>query len=465
MTKSKILIVEDQFIEAFNLQAILERAGYQVCSVARSVPTALIIVEKEKPDMVLLDISLQGNLNGIDLARALSEKNIGFVFLSANSQKQFLEAAKLTKPYGFLVKPFREKDVLVMLDIACYLQREKLESAQIREGLSKNSPALLNNAALSNIIGTSRSILEVIENINIVGQSDTSVLILGESGTGKELVAQCIHQISSRKAKPLVIVNCAALPANLIESELFGHEKGSFTGAINKRTGKFEQADGGTIFLDEIGELPLELQVRFLRVLQEKTIEPIGGSTKKINVRVIAATNRKLEDEIASCRFRMDLYYRLNVFPIEMPALRERKEDIISLANHFINIFAQREGRIITGFTESVMKKLLDYSWPGNVRELENLMERSVLLAKSTMIESINFPKQINSDLLLNNGGQMKSIEENERDHILAVLEKCKWKISGKDGAAEMLKINVSTLNSRIKKLGLIRSNKKIDHL
>ncbi|PZF72712.1 sigma-54-dependent transcriptional regulator [Taibaiella soli] len=452
----RILIVEDQFIEANNLKLTLKKAGYQVCSIARSVPDALEIIDFERPEIVLLDIFLQGPQTGIDLASMLNEKNIPFVFLSANSNRQTLDAAKATNPCGFLVKPFREKDVLVTLDVALYIHQQK-QTAIDTPGAVPKIPS--DNKALADIIGKSAGITEILEQVTIVSKSDTSVLVLGESGTGKELIAQAIHSLSRRSAGPLVVVNCGALPANLIESELFGHEKGAFTGATEKRIGRFEAADGGTVFLDEIGELPPDLQVKFLRVLQEKEIEPIGGKKKKINVRVIAATNRVLEDEMAAGRFRMDLYYRLNVFPLTLPPLRNRKEDILLLAEYFLNLYAKREQKNITGFTEQVAKTLAEYSWPGNIRELENLMERSVLLTTGRLISSVALPsaaKKVNATTT-----QLKTMTENERDHILAVLQHCDWKIYGQGGAAEMLDMNASTLQSRMKKLGI---EKKISH-
>ncbi|MEP6628533.1 MAG: sigma-54 dependent transcriptional regulator [Ginsengibacter sp.] len=456
--KIKILIVEDQFIEANNLKMILERAGYQVCSIARSVPVALKIIEQEKPDMILIDIFLKGDLTGIDLAHSLKEKNIAFVFISANSDKQILDAAKSTRPYGFLVKPFREKDVLVMLDVAWYLHQQNLQPVIQKKAAPKYVSSTQRFEEIKSIIGKSENMVDVAEKIRIVSQSDISVLILGESGTGKELVARDIHNLSNRKNKPITVVNCAALPANLIESELFGHERGSFTGALNKRIGKFEQADKGTIFLDEIGEMPLDLQVKFLRVLQEQEIEPIGGQLKKIDVRVIAATNRKLEEEVAAGRFRIDLYYRLNVFPVFLPALRERKDDLILLANHFINIYSKKEGKIITGFTQDVINRMLEYNWPGNVRELENLMERAVLLATKNIIDSLTLPNNKKNGATPIEDKKPKTMEENERDHVITVLTKCDWKIYGPGGAAEMLNINASTLSSRMKKLGIQKS-------
>ncbi|MCQ6957011.1 sigma-54-dependent transcriptional regulator [Mucilaginibacter aquariorum] len=452
--KTKILIVEDQFIEANNMQGILERAGYKVTGIARSVPIALKAIEKERPDMVMLDILLQGNLTGIDLAAKLREQNIAFVYLSANSNKQILDAAKATKPYGFLVKPFRAKDVLVMLDVAWYLHSQLEEEVKNREAFLKSGfqPP---NGELKSIIGSSPAITDILNSVKIVSRSDTAVLILGESGTGKELIAQAIHKLSDRKNKPLIVVNCGALPSNLIESELFGHEKGSFTGAYNKRIGKFEQADGGTIFLDEIGELPMDLQVKFLRVLQEKEIERIGGNAKKIDVRIIAATNRNLEEEISAGRFRLDLYYRLNIFPINLPPLRERRSDILLLANYFLKKYADKQGKTITGFSDEVIAIMKQYSWPGNVRELENMMERSVLLSMGTLINSLILPKDKGSPIIEIEIDRVKTMEENERDHILATLAKCDWKVYGEGGAAEMLNINVSTLNSRMKKLGI----------
>jgi two-component system response regulator HydG len=459
--KGTVLIVEDQFIEANTLKNILKMEGYPVLPIAHSVEDARQIMERHTPGIVLLDIQLRGALTGIDLAASLREKNIPFVYLSANSDKPVVDAAIATKPYGFLVKPFKEKDVLVMLDVATYLHQHSLESkagSLARVPDQRDRPG---GNEFSHIIGKSPLFLEVLKNVRIVGPAETSVLILGESGTGKELIAQAIHLISARKAKPLVVVNCATLPANLIESELFGHEKGTFTGALDKRIGKFEQADGGTIFLDEIGELPPDLQIKFLRVLQEKEIEPIGGQKRKINIRVIAATNRKLEDEMVAGRFRMDLYYRLNVFPISLPPLRERKEDIVLLANHFLQIYAGKEKKAITGMADHVINEMLCYPWPGNVRELENVMERSVLLAgDAIIINTSSLPANAGKALLAGMEDRVKTITENERDHILTALEKCNWRIYGTGGAAELLEINSSTLKSRMKKLGIERKGK-----
>jgi transcriptional regulator with GAF, ATPase, and Fis domain len=284
---------------------------------------------------------------------------------------------------------------------------------------------------------------------------------LGESGTGKERVADCIHNLSPRKNNPFVKVNCAALPSTLIESELFGHEKGSFTGASDRRIGKFEKADKGTIFLDEIGEISLDMQVKLLRVLQEKYIERIGSKDiTKVDVRIIAATNRNLEKEVAEGRFRLDLYYRLNVFPIELPPLRERTEDIPTLVHHFINIYNRKAGKKITGLSDKVLKSMTEYNWPGNIRELENLIERSVLLTKGTIIEEIFLsPKHARNDSSTNQDLRMKTIFENERDYIINILKKCNGRIWGAGGAAEILNIPPTTLRSKMKKLGIAKEN------
>lgn len=463
--KIKLLIVEDQFIEANNLKLILKGAGYEICSIARSVKIALNIVNAEKPDLVLLDIFLQDELTGIDLAKVLEKRGIPFVFISANSNQDVLDAAKSTRPYGFLVKPFRKRDVLVMLDVAWYLHQHSQGSLREEERPIEKKKAT--GQLISNVIGSTDSMRALMKNVEIVAPSNTSVLILGENGTGKELIAKSIHQYSKRNGKPFVVVNCAALPPNLIESELFGHEKGAFTGALTRRIGKFEQADGGTIFLDEIGELPLDMQVRFLRVLQEREIESIGGVVKKIDVRVLAATNRNLHHEVSAGRFRIDLYYRLNVFPLHLPSLRDRKTDIPMLADHFLQIFAKQEGKTLTGFSGSALQEMMKHDWPGNVRELQNLVERSVLLATGSVIENVSIETSGQTPIpAVYPSGTMKTIAENERDHIISVLERCNWKIAGRGGAAEILDMNPSTLNSRIRKLGIekmVRSRKSND--
>ena len=454
--KEKLLIVEDQFIEANDLRIMLTRKGYTISGIARSVQEALESIAKEKPDLVLLDIYLKGNLTGIDLATRLREENIAFVYLSANSSSDILAAAKTTEPYGFLVKPFRERDVLVALEIARYRHEHSLESRLRREsGLQKQLTEIA-AGGFEGIIGQSPRLLSVFESIAQVAPQDTSVLILGESGTGKERIAESVQKLSSRKNLPFIKVNCATLPAALIESELFGHEKGAFTGAADKRIGKFEQASGGTILLDEIGEMPIELQAKWLRVLQEKEIERIGGKAPiRIDVRVIATTNRNLEQEVAEGRFRLDLYYRLNVFPIHLPALRERAEDIPALVDHFVRYYGSRSGKKISGVADKAMQALVAYEWPGNIRELEHLIERTLVLTKGDTIKDIVLPTPRQQTHAPSDGVRIKTMEENERDHIIEVLKTCHGRIWGVGGAAELLGIPPTTLQSKMKKLGI----------
>lgn len=308
------------------------------------------------------------------------------------------------------------------------------------------------------IIGKSPALLSVFDNILQVAPAETTVLILGESGTGKERIASGIHANSSRKNAPLIKVNCAALPASLIESELFGHEKGAFTGAVERRIGKFELANKGTLFLDEIGEMPVETQSKLLRALQEKEIERLGGTgTISVDMRIIAATNRNIEKEVADGRFRLDLYYRLNVFPIEMPPLRERRDDIPRLAKHFLKHFAAKNNRCVERLSEEALKCLLRYNWPGNIRELENLMERSVLLSRTDTIEQIPLPLHVRD--VQDTSWYLKTIDENEREHIETVLRRVNGRIRGYGGAAEILGVPPTTLASKILKLGIKRTD------
>jgi transcriptional regulator with GAF, ATPase, and Fis domain len=314
-----------------------------------------------------------------------------------------------------------------------------------------------NNEGFHGIVGDSNAMKNVYELIAQVAPSQSTVLIFGETGTGKELAASAIHDLSMVSNKKMIKVNCASIPVNLIESELFGHEKGAFTGATEQRIGKFEQAEDSTIFLDEIGELPLELQGKLLRVLQEKEIERIGGNkTIKVNARVIAATNRSLEKEVAEDRFRSDLYYRLNVYPIPLPALRDRPEDIAVLGNFFLERHAGKIGKKIKGFSKKVLNSMTGNAWPGNVRELENMVERSVLFAKNDIISEMIFPpvfitesNSTETDLYL------KTLQEVEREHILKVVKKCNGRISGPQGAAILLNLPGTTLISKMQKLGI----------
>src|SRR6185437_5493261 len=614
----KILIVEDEMIVATDLRMMLERNNFIVTGIARSYEKALELIAEGKPEMVLLDIFLTGKLTGIDLAKKLKEKGLAFIYLSANANEEVLSAAKKTEPCDFIVKPFREKDLLVTIEIARYRHENRVESSYMMEeelqgqlenffsgsssweqkllqtvtslqahlpfdfcsaGFNDMGEHSLNNHSIlrigfneyqsirlkelvtitgvkmdeliammskeqkktscttyndeafemeirnsslkklfanafqmksllilplqfpgkpvfnfyffsrrpdaykprhihllnhlrytlsrfienefsnnkierssprkniktekpneinyfEKIVGKSHLLLNVFDQVTQVAPMNTSVLILGESGTGKESIADAIHDLSPRKARPFIKINCATLPSTLIESELFGHEKGSFTGALDKRIGKFEQANEGTIFLDEIGEMSLDMQVKLLRVLQEQEIERIGGKAPiKINVRIVAATNRNLEKEVAERRFRLDLYYRLNVFPVTLPPLRERKEDITLLTNYFINFFNKKAGKNITGVSSKVHQLLLNYTWPGNIRELQHLIERSVLMTRGNTIEEISIPAVFRTGIAdQQEKNIMKSIFENEKEYILSVLKKSKGKIWGIGG-------------------------------
>ena len=308
------------------------------------------------------------------------------------------------------------------------------------------------------ILGQSDSLRHVLFRAEQVASTNTTVLILGETGTGKELIADAIHNMSPRKNRPMITVNCAALPANLIESELFGREKGAFTGADSRQIGRFEIAHGSTLCLDEIGELPLELQAKLLRVIQHNEFERLGSSqTIKVDVRIVATTNRNLEEEVQKGRFRQDLYYRLNVFPITVPPLRQRKEDIPLLAQAFIERYARKLGKQITSIQKQTMKALQDYPWPGNIRELESIIERAVILCPGPVLHLAD--KLAISSFPLSSG--VRTLEETERNQILKTLLETRWRIEGKDGAAEILGIHPSTLRARMHKLGIVRQETK----
>ena len=318
------------------------------------------------------------------------------------------------------------------------------------------------------IIGQSEPMLRTLRDVAEVAETDATVLILGETGAGKEVIARAIHEASRRSDKPLVKVNCAAIPPTLIESEFFGHEKGAFTGATAKREGRFSLADGGTIFLDEVGELPLEVQAKLLRVLQEGEFEPLGSSkTRKVNVRVIAATNHDLRQAALKRTFREDLYYRLSVFPIELPPLRDRGDDVILLASAFVEKFARRMGRAIAPLSPEYIRRLKTYDWPGNVRELQNVIERAIITSRDGRLNLDRALPESSKTAGVEPAAPLNPAPENiltdrafremERNNIIRALEACGWKVAGEDGAARLLGVNSSTLNSRMKSLGIER--------
>lgn len=328
-------------------------------------------------------------------------------------------------------------------------------SASECEGCSKEVSCA--QADFKGIVGRSATLQHVLELVDMVAASDSTVLLLGETGTGKELIAHAIHERSIRSKRSLVKLNCAAIPSGLLESELFGHERGAFTGAIAPRAGRLDQADKGTLFLDEVGDIPMELQPKLLRVLQEREFERLGSTqTRKVDVRLVAATHRNLEAMMCEGQFRDDLYYRLNVFPIEIPPLRERREDIPLLTLHFIQRFAWRMDKTIETIPCESMQALTRYNWPGNIRELQNLIERAVVLSSGPVLQVPLRDLQTRTTPPLGTK-QVRTLAEAERDHILAALKEADWVLAGPRGAATLLGINRSTLQFRMRKLGIVR--------
>jgi len=388
-----------------------------------------------------------GLKNVYALPLRVGNKNIGTIWLLANRLSPLLLKG-ICAQISIAVDNIQANEKL--LD---YKKQLEVENDYLREQIK----TIYN---FSEIIGSGDQMQKVYRLMSLVADSNTTVLVLGETGTGKELIARAVHNASPRKDKLMVKVNCAALPANLIESELFGHERGAFTGAIDRRIGKFELANNSTLFLDEIGELPLEAQVKLLRVIQERELERIGGKqTIKIDVRLIAATNRNLEEEVKAGRFRADLYFRLNVFPVPLPPLRDRSEDIEALAHFFVQKYSRNTGRRIRKVAPGVIQQLRSYTWPGNVRELEHLIERSILLTSGDVLDDVYIPRNAEMGnkeeaFLLN-----RSLEEVERGYIIETLKRCAGKISGAGSAAEILKIPGNTLHSKMKKLGISKSD------
>jgi formate hydrogenlyase transcriptional activator len=340
------------------------------------------------------------------------------------------------------------QNMLAYEEVASLKQRLEQENLYLQEECRAEAP-------FADVVGESEGIETVLAKVRKVAGTDSTVLVTGETGTGKELVVRAIHDLSLRKDKILVKVNCAALPSGVIESELFGHEKGAFTGALTRRVGRFELANRGTLFLDEVGDLPQELQAKLLRVLQEGEFERVGGTqTIKVNVRLVAATNRDLRKAVDEGRFRADLFYRLNVFPIEIPPLRERAEDIPRLVRHFVMIYASKMGKSIGAISDKVLGKLMAYPWPGNVRELQNVIERAVILSTRGQIE---LDDQLTAPAADARTKAAVTLEEVERDHILTVLKRVGWRVSGERGAASILGLKRTTLEARMGKLGIAR--------
>jgi transcriptional regulator with GAF, ATPase, and Fis domain len=337
-----------------------------------------------------------------------------------------------------------------------YKQRLQVENAYLQEEIRAER-------GFEDIVGQSGALRAVLRKVKQVAPVETTVLLTGETGTGKELIARAIHELSPRKDRPMIKVNCGAIPQGVVESELFGHEKGAFTGALQRRIGRFELADRGTLFMDEVGELPLDTQVKLLRVLQEQEFERLGGARAiQVDVRLVAATNRDLEVEVTKSRFRADLYYRLNVFPIRLPPLRERPEDIPSLVRHFLMQFQRKLAKPLRGVTPEGMQRLVEYSWPGNIRELQNVLERACVLARGSVVDvtaALGAGDRAVSDAPPLVDERILTLDEHERQQIRRALEEAGGKIHGPGGAASLLGINASTLRSRMEKHGMTRAS------
>ncbi len=446
MEQKTILIVEDDESLRRVLEFNLEEVGYRVLT-ASTGESGLETFRTERPPLVITDIQMPG-ISGIEVLKAIKKETpetLVIVITAYGSVEKAVEAMKLGA-YDYLTKPFGRDELRLTVDKALSYRDLQEENARLRTELS-------DQVDFSSIIGISEAMQQVFGMVRRVAATEASVLILGESGTGKELVARAIHYGSERRAGPFVPVNCAAIPSELLESELFGHVRGAFTGAIKERKGKFELADGGTLFLDEVGELALELQPKLLRALQEREIEPVGGTPRKVDVRVVTATNRDIEEEVGKGRFRDDLYYRLAVIPIYLPALHERKEDIPLLVRHFVTKYAGPEIKI----NDALFARMQAYPWPGNVRELENAVERMLILRRGDTLEVEDFKMRSvqrvkGKDRVLNLPLEGYPLEDIEKEAVLEALHRSG---GNQTRAAEFLRIPRHTLIYRIEKYGL----------
>jgi len=454
-----ILIVDDEPLNVDLLEQELAEAGLRTLSAANG-ESAVALATRQSPDLILLDVTMPG-IDGFETCRRLKNaaatRAIPVIFLTALRETFDKVQAFGCGAVDYVTKPFETEELLARVGVHLALRRE-IEAHRRSQATIR---ALVEDHRHGDaMIGRSPALARVRAQIAQVAPTDSTVLIEGETGTGKELVARAIHDASARRERPLIRINCAALPRELVESELFGHEKGAFTGALQQRRGRFELADGGTLFLDEIGELPLDTQAKLLRVLQEREFERVGGSRSlRVDVRVVAATNRNLRAEADAGRFRADLYFRLNVFPLTLPPLRERREDIGALLEHFARATARRLGRPGPRIAPAFAARAQAYDWPGNIRELENLVERALILSGGGELDGVElFPAHDRQaparDVDAATGTTLESVES---AHIRRVLDSTGWTIEGERGAAVRLGLNPSTLRGRMRKLGLHR--------
>ena len=465
MEQPHILVVDDELSMREFLEVMLSRQGYRITT-AENGTAALKCLEGEPHDLLLCDIRL-GDMTGLEVLKAAKEKNpdATVILISAYASTETAVAAMNAGAYDYLPKPFANKELLATISNALKLRTLDRERSAMQDMMEKTRH-------FGRIIGNSTAMLQIFDRIRQVAGTRTSVMITGESGTGKELLARAIHDESDRKDKPFVVVNCGSIPENLMESAFFGHRKGAFTGAMQDQKGFFEAAEGGTVFLDEISELPLQLQVKLLRAVQERKVLRVGGVSEiPVDFRIICATNRNLEDEVIEGRFREDLFYRLNVVEVRIPPLRDRKEDIRLLAQHFLSKYAEEMGKEITKLSSYAIDMLQRYDFPGNVRELENLIERSVALSSTNIILpeslSLSFHKRRRNQTVqpeITNGIHLDldSVEGGlDLDDLLCgvekrFLERALQATSGsKQNAAELLRMTFRSFRYRLKKYGI----------
>ena len=448
-SKGSLLIVDDELSVRDSLGKWFREEGYEVCT-AENASEALLRLAERRWDVALLDIKMRGT-DGIELQRRMHELDPEMIaiMMTGYASVETAVAALKNGAYDYVTKPLDPDEIAHLVSNAMSHRRATEENVRLKERIEEATRP-------NEMIGQSAAMQRVFEAIETVGPTDATVLITGESGTGKELVARAIHYASPRRFHPLVAVHCGALTETLLESELFGHEKGAFTGAQYRKKGKFEVAEGGTIFLDEIGDISLKTQTDMLRVLQEREITRVGGNQSiKVDFRVVAATNRPLELMIEEGKFRPDLYYRLNVFRIELPPLRDRREDIPLLVNAFVRKFSREMSKRITRVNPRAMDILQQYNWPGNVRELENAVERAMVVAQEPEIREQDFTIRASTQVL---GAQVpdgRTLDDIEKAHILRVLEDCG---GNQTRAAEVLDIDRVTLHHKLKKYGWSKS-------
>lgn len=466
MKQTRVLILDDESTLRTALFRLLDRKGFQVVT-AQRLDEARSFMSPDKPfDLAIVDMNLPDG-NGLDLISEIKAGSPGTQVIVLTGFATIDTAVQATQKgaYHFLTKPFNVEELMSLLDKALTQKSLEQENKQLRSELGSRYQ-------FNQIIGESEGIKNCLSLVERVAETDSTVLVTGESGTGKELIARAIHYNSHRAKSPFVAINCGAIPSELLESELFGHVKGAFTGAISNRVGRFEMADEGTLFLDEIGDLDPSMQVKILRALQERVFEPVGATKSvQVNVRVIAATNIDLEKAVKDGRFREDLYYRLNVIPIQLPALRERKTDIPILLNHFLNQYNKNKTKVLTGFSTDALKCLVNYTWPGNIRELENLIERLSILKGFGCVEVNDLPAKYRSTAAnFAETGMVEipeagldfnsAVDQFENALILKALEKTGW---NKNQAALLLRLNRTTLVEKMKKKGLKSNEPELD--